>query len=212
MTHIPTNAATQQVVMNQYYTYQSKIYDATRWSFLFGRKRILTLLKKKMPNAENILEIGCGTGVNLKELSHLYPKAQLFGIEGANEMYEIAQKKFQNNKNIRLIHRPYQINHNLALPQPDAIVFSYVLTMINPHYEAIILQAYQDLPKNGRIVVVDFHSSDSQSFCKWMEKNHVVMQMQLVPILVDNFEVEHLEIQTAYKGLWKYFMFIGKKR
>jgi len=212
MTHIPTNAATQQVVMNQYYAYQSKIYDATRWSFLFGRKRLLNLLKKKMANAENILEIGCGTGVNLKELSQLYPKTQLFGLEGANNMYEIAKKKLRNAQNIKLIHQPYQINHNLALPQPNAIVFSYVLTMINPHYEAIILQAYQDLPKDGRIAVVDFHSSESKGFCKWMETNHVAIQKQLVPILVDNFEVEHLEFQTAYKGLWKYFMFIGRKR
>jgi S-adenosylmethionine-diacylgycerolhomoserine-N-methlytransferase len=213
MTHIPNNPVAQQAAMNQYYAYQSKIYDATRWSFLFGRQKVLKLLKKKMPDAQNILEIGCGTGINLKELSRLYLKTKLWGIEGAADMYKIAQKRLGGAKPLaNLIHRPYQKNHNLALPPVDAIIFSYVLTMINPHYEEIILQALQDLPQGGRIVVVDFHTSHSEKFCKWMEMNHVVMQMQLVPILVDHFQVEHLEIPTAYNGLWKYFMFIGTKK
>ncbi len=213
MTHIPSNAVLQQEVMNKYYSYQSKIYDATRWSFLFGRRKVLKELKKRLPQAQNIIEIGCGTGINLQELIKIYPNTHIWGIEGANDMYKIAQKRL-NSKGLKanLIKTAYKQGHDLALPMMDAVIFSYVLTMINPYYKEVIEQAYQDLAPGGRIVIVDFHFTNSKNFGKWMEVNHVVMQGQLLPILQNLFETEYLEIKPAYQGLWSYFKFIGIKK
>lgn len=213
MTHIPSNAVLQQEVMNKYYSYQSKIYDATRWSFLFGRRKVLKELKKRLPQAQNIIEIGCGTGINLQELIKIYPNTHIWGIEGTNDMYKIAQKRL-NSKGLKanLIKTAYKKDHDLALPMMDAVIFSYVLTMINPYYKEVIEQAYQDLAPGGRIVIVDFHFTNSKSFGKWMEVNHVVMQGQLLPILQNLFETEYLEIKPAYQGLWSYFKFIGIKK
>ena len=213
MTHIPSNSILQQKVMTQYYSYQSKIYDATRWSFLFGRKQVLKQLKKHLPQAQNMLEIGCGTGTNLQELIQMYPDSHIWGIEGAKDMYKIAQKKLNSKRfKAHLIKTAYIKEHGLALPMMDVIVFSYVLTMINPYYKEVIEQAYKDLAPGGRIVVVDFHLTTSDTFRKWMEVNHVVMKGQLLPILQSLFETEFLQIEHAYGELWHYFMFIGKKK
>jgi ubiquinone/menaquinone biosynthesis C-methylase UbiE len=53
-----------QESLRGYYRLHSKIYDATRWSFLFGRHRLIELVAShKTPT--RILEVGCGTGTNL---------------------------------------------------------------------------------------------------------------------------------------------------
>ena len=213
MTQIPNTFALQQHTMNQYYMYQSKIYDATRWSFLFGRKQVLKQLKKRLPKASNILEVGCGTGANLQELIYMYPDAHIWGIECAKDMYKIAQKKL-NEKRFRahLIPRAYTKQHDLDFPPMDAIIFSYVLTMVNPYYKELIEQALVDLKPGGRIVVVDFHLTASDIFRKWMETNHVAIQGHLLPILQHLFEAEYTAVEPVYGELWHYFMFIGKKK
>jgi S-adenosylmethionine-diacylgycerolhomoserine-N-methlytransferase len=48
--------------MSGYYAWQSRIYDATRWAFLFGRDALLDDLQLKPGNT--VVEVGCGTGRN----------------------------------------------------------------------------------------------------------------------------------------------------
>src|SRR5262245_5775143 len=48
--------------MSRYYAWHSRIYDATRWAFLFGRDAILDDLG--LEAGQTVVEIGCGTGRN----------------------------------------------------------------------------------------------------------------------------------------------------
>ena len=57
-----------------YYALHSRIYDATRWTFLFGRESILRR-SAKIAAPERILEVGCGTGRNLV-LRHVHRTRQ----------------------------------------------------------------------------------------------------------------------------------------
>ena len=63
----------QNEAMRKYYEWQSKIYDSTRWSFLFGRHKVIQVLPSLTHTDINILEIGCGTGYNLNKLARKYP-------------------------------------------------------------------------------------------------------------------------------------------
>ena len=54
--------------LQRYYHFQSVIYDLTRWSFLFGRRRLVQQLITSPP-PHRILEIACGTGTNLRWLA-----------------------------------------------------------------------------------------------------------------------------------------------
>jgi len=56
--------------LEKYYKTHSKIYDVTRWSFLFGRNALIKAIARYC-RPEWILEIGCGTGKNLAALSRL---------------------------------------------------------------------------------------------------------------------------------------------
>ena len=55
--------------MRAYYRFHAGIYDATRWSFLFGRKTLLYNLPVRTDIPQSLLEVGCGTGHNLRLLA-----------------------------------------------------------------------------------------------------------------------------------------------
>jgi len=203
------NQKNQNDLMRNYYKFQSKIYDATRWSFLFGRKKLLKLIQEEKP--QHILEIGCGTGQNIRRLHSIFPQTLITGIDVSKEMISIAQQKFKNNPNIELIEQAYGDGTINFRRPPDLIIFSYTLTMINPQWANILKQAKKDLVLGGRLAIVDFHSSGISFFRKWMARNHVRMEGHMDETLTTVFDVKFKEIKKAYFGLWNYFLFIAEK-
>lgn len=213
----PTNQLTaeksakrQNQNIQGYYQFQSTIYDATRWAFLFGRNQILDYVPFNEQPKE-IIEVGCGTGRNLKMLHNKYPKAHITGIDVSSDMLGIASKKTQNNSLITLEERTY-CNGTPVEKAPDLVLFSYVLTMINPQYSDCIIQAYKDLKRGGKIAVVDFHSTPNTWFKKHMQGHHVRMEGQLDELLQKMFKTLHFKTHKAYGGLWNYFYFVGEKK
>lgn len=199
--------------LRSYYRLHARIYQATRWTFLFGRSRMIHLLKLPLLTNKTVLEVGCGTGHNLAQLAANHPNLQLIGIDISPEMLLIAAKKLMRySRRIFLLEKAYG-NESLTLPKkPDIILFSYCLTMINPGWERVVQQAQDDLEQGGKVAVVDFHGSPFSFFRRWMGVNHVRMEKHLLPVLEQRFVTVRKEIHTAYGGLWTYFIFIGIKK
>lgn len=212
MIHPTTPTALQQNRdMQQYYRLQSKIYDATRWSFLFGRSRLIQNLPIDKNSSFRALEVGCGTGFNIRCLAERFPGAHITGMDISIDMIDIARRKTAPFKNRTLLIRgPYQ-QGTLLDPPVDLILFSYSLTMINPQWQALIRQSYQDLRPGGLIAVVDFHDSPAEWFKNHMVDHHVRMEGHLLPVLKQFFHPVQEEIRSAYGGIWRYFSFIGRK-
>lgn len=194
--------------MERYYRLHAKIYDATRWSFLFGRKTIIQQVAA-ITQPANILEIGCGTGKNLLTLTRTFPQAKLSGLDISESMLRIAAKNLGARLGaVELLHRAYD---RPLHPEPrfDLILCSYSLSMINPDWQKVIQYAKVDLNPGGFIAVVDFHNSAVPLFKQWMQVNHVRMEGHLLPALASAFQPQRLETPPAYGGLWQYFLFIG---
>ena len=201
----------QQKKMESYYRFQSKIYDLTRWSFLFGRKEILDRIPKLNKNA-TILEVGCGTGYNLKNLLGRFPQVSLTGIDISATMLEKAARKIKSSSRLTLTNEAYGAVHsNTQKEQVDVILFSYTLSMINPHWPSLIDQAKENLKPGGYIALVDFENSKFKWFKKHMANNHVRMDGHIVPYLEKQFRLVECETKNAYAGVWSYFMYIGQK-
>jgi len=207
------NATEQNQTMRRYYKLQSKIYDATRWTFLFGRNRILQLLPFPNNAPIHILEVGCGTGHNLKKLASIYPNAHLSGLDVSGDMIDQSKKNTKEFANrVTLVEKPYMRGETQFTDKVDVILFSYSLTMINPQWKDLLAQAHQDLKPGGAVAVVDFYNSKNQWFKSHMGNNHVRMDGHLMPVLRGDFEPLVEEVKAAYGGIWEYFMFVGKKR
>lgn len=198
--------------MQNYYKLQSKIYDATRWSFLFGRRRIIKQLPLAKDRSVKILEVGCGTGYNLVQMAKAFPNAQLIGLDVSPDMTSLSQKNTTAySDRVNIIQAPYSSDHQLFEGSVDLILFSYSLTMINPQWSELLLQAKKDLRTGGIIAVTDFHDSKNAWFKKHMSNHHVRMDSHLTPLLEEEFEPLIKEIKPAYGGIWHYLIFIGKK-
>ncbi|MGV6809401.1 MAG: class I SAM-dependent methyltransferase [bacterium] len=215
----PTSSKTAQAEqqssrMEAYYRFHAKIYNATRWSFLFGRKPLLKHLAQHY-QPKRILEIGCGTGQNLLRLRQYFPQAHIVGLDASETMLAVAQKQLLKHdaaafKQLELLPMVY----NAPLSQQkmatfDLIVVSYTLSMINPDWETVINSTTKDLSEHGVIAVVDFHNSGLMVFKRWMGVNHVQMHGHLYEKLVQTFHTEHEQINKAYFGVWEYMSFIG---
>lgn len=194
--------------MERYYRFHAAIYDATRWAFLFGRDRALDEIARLAPPASRILEVGCGTGRNLRGLHRRLPGAQLFGVDISSSMLRRAGHAVRRLGASVLLHKAAYGSDHLSA-QVDTILFSYCLTMVNPGWQQLILQAKKDLAKAGRIVVVDFHDTPSHAFRRWMGYNHVQMNGEILDFLHRHFSLIEFEVRPVFFGLWRYFVYVG---
>ncbi|EDY15882.1 Methyltransferase type 12 [Chthoniobacter flavus Ellin428] len=193
-----------------YYRWHARIYDATRWSFLFGRTGILHEVAK-VPAPARILEVGCGTGKNLVTLGRLFPQAEITGIDLSETMLDVARRKaVPFGSRIQLLHGAYGATQTVDAGY-DLILFSYALSMFNPGFEAAIETAHRDLVPGGHVAVVDFHDTPLSVFERWMGVNHVRMSGQLRPPLQARFEAREDRLEAAFGGVWRYLVFVGRK-
>lgn len=201
---------TREKDIENYYRYHSRIYDATRWSFLFGRETILDMIPN-MSSQPRILEIGCGTGKNIKYLEYHFPEAQIVGVDLSKEMLNVAQNKLaSSSQKVKLINLRYGSQPVDEEPF-DLILLSYSLTMIGGQIEEVLKQINADLKSNSYIAVVDFHTTPLKWFRIWMRLNHVNLSGHILPLLEEFFHPAKIEINKAYGGIWSYFLFLGRK-
>ena len=208
-----TQAANAQA-LKRYYRLHAKIYDVTRWSFLFGRQRIIELASKNS-QPKKILEVGCGTGRNLSALAKTFPEAMITGLDLSSDMLNIAKNKLQSfDDRIVLIEKKYESplkNAKGDIEKYDLVLFSYALSMFNPGWDIAINAAKEQLSDKGIIAVVDFNRSRFESYRNWMDINHVKMEAHLYPMLEKQFNPIINESCKAYLGVWEYLLFIGEK-
>jgi S-adenosylmethionine-diacylgycerolhomoserine-N-methlytransferase len=196
--------------LRRYYKTQSVIYDATRWAFLFGRTRLLRELAKIQPQPRHIVEIGCGTGHNLARLAGLFPDARITGVDLSENMLAIAEKKTARFGDRVALQQRVQ-GGALQVPH-DVAVFSYSLSMMNPGWDSVLRGAVEGLEPGGLLAAVDFHDS-ALGFFKWhMSRHHVRMDGHLLPAMAALCRPEFQTVKAAYGGLWRYFIFVGRKK
>ena len=194
------------------YPLQSKLYGATQWAFLFGRRRLIRSLPFPIEKQAKILEVGCGAGHNLQQLARWFPNAVLTGMDASSDRLGKARQATAEFRNrVELIQEPYGQGSEHFNEKLDAILFSYSLTLANPRWKELIRRAAEDLRPGGIIAVVDFHDSRFSWFKAHMSNHHVRMDGHLLPFLNREFKPLASEVSPAYWGLWEYFSFVGRK-
>ena len=140
--------------MDRRYRYQRHVFDLSRKFILFGRDRAIAALH--LGNARSALEIGCGTGRNLKLMAEAYPTLRLTGIDISEEMLKSARAKFARAQ----LHGRVSLQHGDAATPPidckaQRILMSYSLSMV-PDWRRALAVAIEVLDPGGILAIVDF--------------------------------------------------------
>jgi S-adenosylmethionine-diacylgycerolhomoserine-N-methlytransferase len=196
--------------IESFYRFQARFYDQTRWAFLFGRQSTIGNIKCHC-RPSSALEIGCGTGVNIRRLQRIFPDAKLTGVDLSTSMLRVARSKTDTRGGkVQFLEMVY--DQPVSKDRPfDLILFSYSLTMMNPGWDLALSAAAEDLASDGCIAVVDFHDCPGKGMKWYMDQCHVRIDGHLLPELETRFWSVEQRIQKAYAGWWRYFTFIGKK-
>ncbi len=145
--------------LDQNYRYQRHVYDLTREYYLLGRKRLIAGLDASPDTA--VLEIGCGTALNLIRIHRRYPAATLYGLDLSRMMLETAHSALKRrglDAKITLAladATDFDANALFGRNRFDRIFFSYALSMIPP-WEAALDHAATHLAPGGSLHIVDF--------------------------------------------------------
>jgi S-adenosylmethionine-diacylgycerolhomoserine-N-methlytransferase len=111
--------------------------------------------------------------------------------------------------NVRLMDVEYGLEP-IAGGYADVVLFSYSLSMF-VDWKLALSCARAELRPGGRIGVVDFCSTDSNSqwFADWLAINHVQVDRPYENELRRLFCERAHEQHNVWAGLWSFFVFVG---
>lgn len=146
--------------MDRMYRWTRHVYDLTRRYYLLGRDEMLDRIVASEPR--RVLEVGCGTGRNLRVLADMTSGAQLYGVDASLAMLATARDALDRadcTGRVTLAQGlAEQLDARVDLGVDgsfDVLFFSYALSMI-PAWRAALARALAHLAPGGRLYVVDF--------------------------------------------------------
>tara|TARA_Y100000310_G_scaffold339609_1_gene432802 strand:- start:605 stop:1207 length:603 start_codon:yes stop_codon:yes gene_type:complete len=142
-------------VKTWYSLFQARWYNPFRflWTKIVSEKaeNIFTqLLRKEINPDTNILDLGCGTGINVDRIKDLKFKSYT-GLDLTPAMLDQAKEKYSNLKNVSFMIQ--DISKRPIDKKYDLIISTWVLSLLDRPAETIN-QYYQQLNPQGKMLLV----------------------------------------------------------
>jgi S-adenosylmethionine-diacylgycerolhomoserine-N-methlytransferase len=162
--------------LNRYYGISRHFYDLTRKYYLFGRDTVLRELLAEP--WDRLIEVGVGTGRNLRMLHAARPGALLGGIDASDQMLAHVRPRAPWAKLAHGFAEDADLVALLDGQRPDRVLFSYCLSMVSDPVAAL-RNTQRALAPGGKVVVVDFSDLEGlprllqRSLRRWLTTFHV---------------------------------------
>ncbi|TWU25649.1 class I SAM-dependent methyltransferase [Bythopirellula polymerisocia] len=113
----------------------------------------VSLIAEKLPQEGNILEVGCGTGFNLRNMASRLPDCQLTGVDLSVEHVEGAVKEASKYANVRFEQGDF---HQLRFDDAafDA-VFAIECLCQGTDWQGALAEIQRVLRPGGKLIVID---------------------------------------------------------
>lgn len=168
----------------RWYDYFKKLWDKG----FSGKSQhdLLNLLKKKLTPSSQVLELGCGTGVNLEKIIALnLPFKSHLALDFSPDMLAIAKKKFKNNPKITFLQQDITKTSKIT-GKYDIIISTWVLSHLNEPAE-VINRTQKLLKKDGKMFLI------------FLSKPHWFIHIWLYPLARIFFACKYLSSNEINK-------------
>jgi S-adenosylmethionine-diacylgycerolhomoserine-N-methlytransferase len=144
------------------YSRVARVYDRLSAEPVYRAGRVEAVAALGLARGERVLDVGCGTGLNLPLLTAVGPTGLVVGVDRSTRMLDVARAQVRRRgwDNVRLVHADatgLDIGLDPTLGDPagfDAVVFTYALSLM-PDWPAAWHAATRLLRPGGRAAVVD---------------------------------------------------------
>ena len=142
--------------MSDFFTARVDGYDNHMLNNVVGCKEAYIKMVELLPRtASYLLDLGCGTGLELDEIFKTYPSINVIGVDLTKAMLDVLKQKHPD-KDLTLIHASY-FDYDFGLERFDVII-SFQTMHHYSHEQKIGLysRAYSALKLGGRYIECDY--------------------------------------------------------
>lgn len=142
-----------------WYDFSANLYYLIGFREARYRKQAVAALGLKP--GDTVVEIGCGTGLNFKNLREAVgEEGRIVGVDLTDAMLDQAEQRIarQGWSNVMLVQcdaATYEFP-----PEVQGVLSTFALTLV-PEYERVIARATDALATGGRLVVLDFRQPEN---------------------------------------------------
>ena len=194
--------------LKRYYRWNSVLYDATRWAILWGREWFCNYLRIELKQINkkyerlHIIEIGCGTGYHIAALAPEFKDCMFYGYDTSVHMLNKASSKVNDLENVQL-RQEFFPSKSMKQSSTDCFICSYSISM-NDDILHCIEAIHNTLSTSGILYVVDFITSSSNWFNRWMNFHGVYIRSEIISVLQNTFKSVEYETKRGFFGLYHY--------
>jgi demethylmenaquinone methyltransferase/2-methoxy-6-polyprenyl-1,4-benzoquinol methylase len=184
-----------------------KLFEWVLWIPTGLRRRAVEALD--LPKGGRVLEIGCGTGRNLRFLQEAVgPQGRVYGVDLSPGMLKRARDLTERNDwhNVSLIRSEALV---YTAPEPlDGVLFSLSYNTI-PHHLAVLNHAMSQLRPGGYLVIMDAKLPSGRfgqmilPFSLWLMRrtflgNPLIQPWDHLKRVTDDFEMRDFLFESYY--------------
>lgn len=107
--------------MDEFFNTRADIYDTQHIKKIDGGKECYYEIARHIPsNTKMLLDLGCGTGLELEPIFNRFPNIQVTGIDLSAKMLEKLSQKY-SGRSIQLVNDSY-FTADLGIKQYDTVI------------------------------------------------------------------------------------------
>lgn len=165
--------------MDDFFESRLDIHDEHMLNDIECSKEFYLFTASRLPSSPNayVLDLGCGTGLELKEYFTINPTAKVIGIDLSRKMLDVLNKKFPD-KDINLICGSY-FDIDFGENKFDAVVSVESLHhFISEDKISLYKKVYSALKDKKRFVITDYYASSEEEEVKNFDELKLIKDNQ----------------------------------
>jgi tRNA (cmo5U34)-methyltransferase len=131
---------------------------------------VQTFLEFNRPEVQTVLDLGAGTGLLAMYVKQVFPNASYVLVDLADQMLEIARKRFTGCENVK-----YEINdYSESLPES---AFDLIISALSIHHlnesqkQSLYKNIFKKLNRNGCFINLDQFNAESEKLNEFYTKS-----------------------------------------